>query len=362
VIVFTQFDDLGAGEREIFAIRLDLRGCAGLLVADIPLRVDGANDAPEAGDQSFTVRGGGRLSGAFSAVDADGDALAFSLVGPRPAGNFLLNEDGAFVFNAPNAAGRYGATLRVEDGEGGAAFFDATFDVAQAPRWSAAPFTPGGEVFEGDDGGNDIEAGDGDNIVRARGGDDVVSGRGGRDLILAGDGDDVIYGNAGGDTIQGGRGDDLLIGQRGYDLLRGGAGEDTVNGGGMDDRLFGGGAADIVIGGAGKDSLTGGAGNDRLVGGDDNDRLEGRTGADFMIGGAGRDRFIFGDNFGRDRIADFGQGPDVLNFTRHSTVNSMADLTIRAQGGDTLIEDGAGNRLFLTGVAPRDLDADDFLF
>lgn len=270
----------------------------------------------------------------------------------------LGGADDAFAF--AGADDPFRATARAAD-SGVDVERQATAALVAGPA-ASTPFVPGGRTFNGGDGGDDIEGGAGGNIINGFGGDDNISGRGGRDSIIGGDGEDVIRGNAGADTLIGNADDDFIRGQRGEDLLFGGRGEDTLNGGAKADTIYGGPGADIIIGGHGNDDLYGGGGNDRLVGGDRSDRLEGGKGADFLIGGLGKDRFVFDDNFGRDRIADFGQGPDVLNFAQHSAVNSMADLTISARGGDTLIEDAAGNQIFLTGVRPADLDDADFIF
>ncbi|QIE57564.1 hypothetical protein G5B40_20195 [Pikeienuella piscinae] len=373
VVDFAQFADLGAGEAESLSILFDLQDGESRIAAMVPLTVTGLNDAPEAADQAFSVVAGTALKGVLPASDVEGDALRFTLLEEDGAGDFTLSRDGTFVFvPESDADGAFEATVRVEDDVGGATEFEVSIDVsAPAPAPAAAGAAPAaaraapvldGETLDGDEGNNGIEGGDRGNLIRGFAGEDSLFGRGGADSILGGADDDVIRGNSGADTLRGGGGDDLMFGQRGTDMVFGALGDDTLNGGDGADAIVGGRGADILIGAYGRDNILGEVGADRLVGGPGSDRLEGGPGADFLIGGGARDRFIFTDNFGRDRIADFNPTKEVLNFTGHSGVNSMADLTIRQMDGDTVIRDGGNGQITLSDVDISEIDADDFLF
>ncbi|WP_340110488.1 calcium-binding protein [Pikeienuella sp. HZG-20] len=377
---FSQFDDLGAGEAEQLDITFDVVDAGERVAALAPLVVDGGNDAPEAEDALFAAAAGAELSGAFSATDPEGDDLTFSIAGAAPEG-FSLSGDGRFLFT-PETAGRADLNVLVEDGNGGETMFAAAFDVSSAAEadggaapLAAAPFAmaeepeeldepPVGEIFLGTDGRDRIEGGDGPDEIYGFAGNDDLSGEDGADLIVAGSGEDTLRGNAGADTLKGGADDDLILGQRGHDDLAGGKGDDTLVGAKGDDNLVGAKGHDLLIGGFGRDNLVGGQGADRLVGGNGTDVLEGGAGNDFLIGGRGSDRFVFTDNFGGDVIADFNVSLplEVMDFTGHSGVSGIGDLSISQMGANTIIFDGMGGRIGLVNVDMADIDADDFLF
>ena len=125
------------------------------------------------------------------------------------------------------------------------------------------------------------------------------------------------------------------IQRTGDDVLNGDAGADALWGGDGDDRLSGGDGGDILNGGAGADTLDGGAGSDSLQGGAGNDRLDGGTGNDRLTGGDGDDVFRFTPREGSDRITDFGNGTDRLEFTSGLLANLEA---VKASAHET--EDG----------------------
>lgn len=193
-------------------------------------------------------------------------------------------------------------------------------------------------------------------------GDDTLSGAGGQDTLRGGQGDDLLLGGAADDRLSGGGGADLLKGGGGDDHLSGGRDADTLNGSGGDDVLAGGGGHDRLIGRVGHDKLIGGGGADTLRGHSGEDSLEGGAGRDLLVGGAGVDRFIFDDGFGRDRIADFDAAAEILDFTQHGGVNSFGDLTIASGAAGVAVLDGAGGRIFLSGVDLSEIDEGDFLF
>ncbi|MEX2518588.1 MAG: Ig-like domain-containing protein [Paracoccaceae bacterium] len=219
-----------------------------------------------------------------------------------------------------------------------------------------------GEVLIGDSDSELIEGTNGPDLIRGGAGDDLLIGMNGADTMFGGADDDELRGGRGFDEMRGGRGDDLLIGLAGYDELRGGKGEDSLNGGNGNDSIFGGNQADFLIGGRGRDMLVGGDGSDRLTGGSHQDTLEGGAGQDVLIGSLGIDTFVFKDGFGNDRVMEFNAAAEILDFTGHTGVSSMADLDIQEAPNGTFIFDGAGDRIFLVAIAPSEIDADNFLF
>lgn len=165
-------------------------------------------------------------------------------------------------------------------------------------------------------------------------------------------GKDVLRDKAGADHIYGLDGNDRMFGLGGNDKMFGGAGNDRLDGARGDDRLFGDQGADILIGGKGKDSLVGGKGKDVLKGGGGNDTLK---------GGGDADSFDFSGTKveGRDKIADFQNGTDVL--TIHGS--SFAGTTVVGQGSkDTLVTLEGGTEILLKGISVNKITADDFDF
>ena len=100
--------------------------------------------------------------------------------------------------------------------------------------------------------------------------------------------------------------------------------------------------------------LSGLAGNDRLFGFGDDDSLDGGAGSDILTGGDGDDVFVFTDptfspnGVGRDRIADFEQGIDMIDVS--------AITTARSDGAYVLLDtsdarfSGAGGELRLVTI------------
>lgn len=180
---------------------------------------------------------------------------------------------------------------------------------------------------------------------------DSLIGTGGSDTIFADAGNDTIDGDEGSDRIDGQDGDDLLIGNDGNDTLEGAAGADTLDGGS---------GADLLEGGEGNNILIGGDGDDRLIGGNGDDVLTAGNGDDTIFGGAGIDSILFGVNWGNDTVADFEKGREQLDLS--ATGLTFDDLTIKQQGDNAVIEDGAGNSITLTDTAAATVDISDFLF
>ncbi len=135
------------------------------------------------------------------------------------------------------------------------------------------------------------------------------------------------------------------------------------------ENAVGGSGDDVITGNAEDNVLTGNAGDDRLLGGDGDDALEGGAGDDTLTGGAGADRFVYASaDTGHDRITDFTDGEDRIDFT--GLVIAFADLTVAqgtgAEAAHTVVSwTGAGGvrqSVTLENVAASAVGASDFLF
>ncbi|WP_435165134.1 hypothetical protein [Falsirhodobacter sp. 1013] len=216
--------------------------------------------------------------------------------------------------------------------------------------------------------------------------EDVAGGRR-RDTIIGTDaanklvgaaGDDHLDGGAGDDTLEGGVGNDTFAGGLGSDLMDGDAGSDTVTyssstaglqvdlmntarntglaagdrhvaienliGGKGSDTLYGNNADNVIQGGGGHDALYGRRGDDTLTGGAGNDTLSGDIGADHLSGGAGRDAASYASATAKVRV-DLANPGHNTGYAAGDTFSSIEDL-IGSRGNDTLLGNGAGNRIF----------------
>lgn len=154
--------------------------------------------------------------------------------------------------------------------------------------------------------------------------------------------------------ITGTPGDDLIAGTPEPDRIVALEGHDDVQGRGGDD---------VMDGGPGDDELFAGPGNDRVDGGPGDDYLDGREGDDTLTGGPGRDLFAYWarnydqpvDN-GADVITDFDGAEDVIVLDKFP----RAEVAVRVEGGDTVIDLPGPARITLRGVTR--LDGDDLVF
>lgn len=153
---------------------------------------------------------------------------------------------------------------------------------------------------------------------------------------------------SGNDLAQLSRFGDRVGSEAGQDVLYGYAGNDTLDGGGD---------ADAIFGGKGSDQLSGGAGADRVKGGDNDDTLDGGTGDDILFGGLGADVFFFGTGSGRDRIVDFADGEDRIDFGPNLVFD---DVKITQRGADTVVRLD-DQLVILKGFDGSLLDASDFV-
>jgi Ca2+-binding RTX toxin-like protein len=187
---------------------------------------------------------------------------------------------------------------------------------------------------------------------------DSLRGNGGANTIWGGNGNDSLFGRGSADTLFGGNGNDSLYGGNENDVLSGGVGADRLNGeAGIDrveyrdstvgltvdlayagnntgiaagdtytsiENLYGGNYADFLFGDNGTNSIWGGNGSESILG---------RGGNDTLYGGNNADEFTFQAGDGRDTIADFEDGSDLIVIIGQV----FGDLTFLNYGGDTLI-------------------------
>lgn len=282
----------------------------------------------------------------------------------------------------------------------------------------------GDDILMGGAGRDTLVGGAGNDVLYGGAGNDVMMGSAGNDTLYGGDGNDVLNGGSGNDVLFGGAGNDRLVGSTGDDTLYGGDGNDTLIGWLGADYMDGGNGSDLymvdardtvvdtgtygydraqiyettgvalnltnwrgvervngftgndtldaslttdaifLFGHAGNDLLYGGSGNDTLVGGAGNDTLVGGPGDDWLVGGPGADMFVFRPGFGRDIIADFQKGLDVINLAGHAGLHGFADLQIRQFGANTLIRttENSPDLLILANFESHRLTAEDFIF
>ncbi|MBA4802329.1 MAG: hypothetical protein H2040_10745 [Euryhalocaulis sp.] len=247
------------------------------------------------------------------------------------------------------------------------------------------------DLIRGDD-GKDVR-------LDGRGGDDYLVGYDGDDTLYGGDGEDRLIGDEGNDFLQGGAGSDIINGRDGVDtadysnssagvdvrLWRGGeqvGGDaegdlvrnvenitgsefnDTIHGdNGLDSVLEGLGGDDVLVGFDGNDTLSGGDGDDKLIAREGDDVLDGGAGNDVLRGLEGADTFVIGISGGRDTIADFEDGVDVIDLTAFA-VSDVSELTISQNNNVTIITGFGddGEMLRLVNVDQGDIDNSDFLF
>ena len=191
----------------------------------------------------------------------------------------------------------------------------------------------------------------------------AVAGTLAADTFAGTAGADAVDCLAGNDVARGLGGDDRLWGRQGADTLYGNAGSDCLWGGRDGDELHGGVGKDHLYGGLGHDTLYGGRGDDTLHGGRLADRLHGGEGRDVLVGGHGRDLFVYDDaDFGRDRIVDFEDGLDRLDFSGSGLRWSDLSISNNGKGHAVVRVDGANGKIVLEGVDASLIGQDDFIF
>lgn len=160
---------------------------------------------------------------------------------------------------------------------------------------------------------------------------------------------DRLRGTNSRDVMRGRGGDDRLIGRGGDDNIAGGGGDDIINGGSGNDTLRGNGGSDRILGKAGDDNLNGGGGNDILDGG---------SGVDVIKGGGGSDTIVLIRGSGLSQIQGFNLRQDRLDLKGNIRFD---DLTITAQGRDTLISFRNDELALLQRTNPNQVSANNFV-
>ena len=297
-------------------------------------------------------------------TDANGDALAATLVQGPQHGRMVLHADGSFEYGAAfNYHGTDSFTYTVADGFGGTATETVQLTIASvndAPQ--AVPDTA--KAIEDSAILIDVLANDGDydgdalaivlggaksalgaSLSLDHGQVRYVADADAFDLLQAGQtvtdtftyaADDghggqskpvtvtVVVGEAGDNVTAGGTNKaDTFFATPGHDT--------TYDAGNGNDTVYGNDGADVLSGGNGNDFVSGGAGIDRLAGGNGDDVLLGGAGDNALAGGNGADVFVIAAGSGRDTIADFKPGLDHVRVGYGGTGNA-ADVATWLQG------------------------------
>lgn len=307
------------------------------------------------------------------------------VLGLKHAGNYNGNEDGPFL--PSNLDNTDYTVMAYDDGVDGEATTLRDLDVAAlvslygtgtgSSNSGNTTGTSGNDVINGTSSAEDIKGGLGSDVITGSGGNDTIYGGRGlsdnedsADTIRGGAGDDLLFGNYGNDVIYGGDsassnsdGNDTVYGGIGLDTIYGNEGDDYLAGGGGiahpqddSDYIYGGAGNDFIIGNGGNDviyadnsqaastdgndTVYGGLGDDQIYGGGGNDQLHGQIGSDYLVGGAGADIFVFHTGGGRDIIADFTVGTDILRIT--SNIDGSGITTAAAALANFSVIEGWG--------------------
>jgi Ca2+-binding RTX toxin-like protein len=145
------------------------------------------------------------------------------------------------------------------------------------------------------------------------------------------------------------------------DLIKGTSLPDIINGNAGNDWLYGFGGNDTINGGSGHDFLSGGDGNDILIGG---------SGTNDLVGGAGADRFVMSARsttswYSDDLVYDMTDG-DLLDVSAwgisdFSQVRAVLEFGVYGAEINAYYY-GEDHFLSLAGIAPRQLEAADFVY
>ena len=268
------------------------------------------------------------------------------------------------------------------------------------------------DELTGDDNDNVLAGSFGNDTLRGGGGNDSLYGDGAIDSGAPASGPPTLFTDVGAnadDTLEGGEGNDLIDGGGGLDTTSyehaagavqvvlyndnsgngdstGADGEDAlvsienVTGSAYADTITGNGLANVLIGGDGNDFLQARGGDDSVYGGEGNDYLGGGTGNDYLDGGDGYDRASFANGSTgpvtvdlrlQGTAQDTGLGIDTLLNIENVNGTAFGDTltgddgdnwlwggtdaagitdTIDGQGGNDLIEVGAGDHSLAGGA------------
>ncbi|MCC1491037.1 calcium-binding protein [Cognatishimia sp. F0-27] len=244
----------------------------------------------------------------------------------------LMGGTGSDTLNYGDSAARVAVNLGVGFYSGGDAEGDRVSDMENVIGTDFA------DIIVGDNTENDLYG---------RDGEDTLRGEDGNDTLASGSDADTLDGGAGLDTADFSRtGHDRVVVNLSTGFVSGGSGAgDTLI---SIERVIGTDFGDRIVGTNGGNRLTGLDGDDYLDGAGSGDILSGGEGNDTLIGGSGTDRFVFENNAGADTITDFEDGPDRLDYTGYTGVNSIADLTITVSGsGRSYFVDAGGGDIVL---------------
>ncbi len=342
----------------------------------------GGEDTVEGLEGDDTLRGGADNDMLYGEIDPLG--VYQPLLGTVTGNDSIFGDQGDDTLN-----GQLGDDT-LDGGEGtDTALFSGSVDIDVSLKIAGAQATGHGNDTlisienltsgEGDDRlKGDTEA----NLLTSNGGKDKLFGGDGNDTMISGDGNDSLRGGFGDDVFNGGADQDTAIFHRAIDTTvdlnvagaqATGHGNDTlidiedVRTAGGNDHITGDNEANFLKSRLGNDTLLGGVGDDTLKGGAGEDTLQGDAGNDRLLGGADADEFVFEDGFGNDTITDFDplEIGEQINLRNVTAITSFTDLIanhVSPAGSNTIIDDGAGNTIRLTGVSISDLSADDFIF
>jgi len=126
--------------------------------------------------------------------------------------------------------------------------------------------------------------------------------------------------------------------------FEGASGSDTG-----EDVLLGTDGANILKGHGGDDSLYGRVGNDRLYGGANSDFFDAGNGADRLYGGSGADVFHFDRGEDNDRIYDFQNDADRLEFDGFTSGFDPFDFADQ-DGAAVVFNLGGGDRVTVENI------------
>jgi len=189
----------------------------------------------------------------------------------------------------------------------------------------------------------------------------------------------TLIGHKGGETLDGGAGNDRLDGRSGVDIMIGGTGDDTFYVDAAGDLIFefaaegndrvwttvdytlANGQSIETLSSRGVEGLrlTGNELANTLTGHTGSETLDGGAGDDVLSGRGGSDVFMFGDNWGADRVADFQNDVDTLDFSNVTGLDAYSELVITQSGSHAIIAFG-GNSVTVANTRIADL-ADDVL-
>ena len=268
--------------------------------------------------------------------------------------------------------------------------------------------------LDGGTGNDALYGGDGKDVLFGKDGHDTLDGGAGDDQLRGGNHHDQLFGGEGNDRLMGENGDDNLVGAEGVDRLYGGNDDDRLDGGAEDDSLFGGNGDDALYGGDGDDLLRGGDGDDVISGGAGADNIRGDKGYDIvsyadairsvrvfldgseandggaagdtlmhiegiigsafadvlagdendnsLTGGEGADQFVFlTAGFGKDRITDFQDGADRLDFSAAGLAFEDFRVVSAGRNAKLIVDGDADAQVFLVGVLADQIDENDFV-